>query len=72
MNLRVAAKDPGFTLLGVEVLQKRLGDVQKELDGVRKSEDIEFVHRMRVASRRMRCGLDIFGGGGGGSTMIVN
>jgi len=32
----------------------------KEIEGVRKSEDIEHVHRMRVASRRLRAALPLF------------
>jgi CHAD domain-containing protein len=33
---------------------------EKEIDGVRRSEDIECVHRMRVASRRLRAALPLF------------
>ena len=32
----------------------------KEIDGVRVSEDIEYIHRMRVASRRLRAALPLF------------
>jgi len=32
----------------------------KELDGVRVAEDIEYIHRMRVASRRLRAALPLF------------
>jgi len=32
----------------------------KESDGVRAAEDIEYIHRMRVASRRLRAALPIF------------
>ena len=31
-----------------------------EKEGVRKGRDIEFIHRMRVASRRLRTALDVF------------
>ncbi|MDO9325147.1 MAG: CHAD domain-containing protein [Methanoregula sp.] len=32
----------------------------KETDGVRTGEDIEYIHRMRVASRRLRAALPLF------------
>ncbi|MCK9580372.1 MAG: CHAD domain-containing protein [Methanoregula sp.] len=32
----------------------------REIDGVRASEDIEYIHRMRVASRRLRAALPLF------------
>jgi CHAD domain-containing protein len=32
----------------------------KEADGVRLAEDIEYIHRMRVASRRLRAALPLF------------
>lgn len=34
----------------------------QEIDGVRQAEDIEFIHRMRVASRRLRAALPLFRG----------
>lgn len=34
--------------------------LEKEIDGVRVSEDIEYIHRMRVASRRLRAALPLF------------
>ena len=32
----------------------------QEIDGVRVSDDIEYIHRMRVASRRLRAALPVF------------
>ncbi|MDP3565474.1 MAG: CHAD domain-containing protein, partial [Methanoregula sp.] len=32
----------------------------KETEGVRAAEDIEYIHRMRVASRRLRAALPLF------------
>jgi CHAD domain-containing protein len=32
----------------------------KEIEGVRTSDDIEYIHRMRVASRRLRAALPLF------------
>jgi len=50
-----------YYLFGLETLQERLPALAKEIDGVRAAEDIEYVHRMRVASRRMRNALALFG-----------
>jgi CHAD domain-containing protein len=41
-------------------LDKPLRSMQRESDGVRQNEDIECVHRMRVASRRLRNAFDLF------------
>ena len=51
-----------YCLFGAMTLLKRLQDVVKEIDGVRKSEDIECIHDMRVATRRMRSALALFEG----------
>ena len=40
---------------------QRLDALLAEVDGVRSGEDIECVHRMRVASRRLRSVLRLFG-----------
>jgi CHAD domain-containing protein len=50
-----------YYLFGLQALQERLPPLAKEIDGVRAAEDIECVHRMRVASRRMRNALALFG-----------
>ncbi len=49
-----------YRLFGAKALLKRLQDVAKEIDGVRKAEDIECIHDMRVATRRMRSALAMF------------
>jgi CHAD domain-containing protein len=50
-----------YYLFGLEVLQNRLPALTRELEGVRAADDLEYVHRMRVASRRMRNALALFG-----------
>jgi len=40
---------------------KPLRSMQRELEGVRRNEDIECVHRLRVASRRLRNAFRLFG-----------
>ncbi len=47
-------------MYGRTVVRERLSALFSEADGVRRGEDIEFVHRMRVASRRLRSALRIF------------
>ena len=49
-----------YYLFGLEALLERLPALAKEIDGVRTAEDIEYVHRMRVASRRIRTALALF------------
>ena len=50
-----------YYLFGLAALQQRLPAMAQEIDGVRAATDIECVHRMRVASRRMRNALVLFG-----------
>ncbi len=52
--------NPGYCFFGAEALLVRLRDMADEIEGVRKNEDIECVHRMRVASRRTRAALRLF------------
>lgn len=47
-------------LFGAEAILKRSNALSKEISGVCKAEDIECIHRARVASRRLRSALDIF------------
>ena len=53
--------DDGYCLFGTETLLRRLQKLTKEIGGVREGKDIEYVHRMRVASRRIRSALMLFG-----------
>ena len=54
------APDASYGLFGAEALLKRLQALTQESAGVRRAEDIESVHRMRVASRRLRAALNLF------------
>ena len=54
--------DASYTLFGTEALLKRLQALTQEIGGVRQAEDIEYIHRMRVASRRLRSALALFQG----------
>ena len=51
---------PGSCTYGVGRLLPLIEGFSKEIAGVRKAEDIEPVHRMRVASRRLRAALPLF------------
>lgn len=42
------------------MLHDYLDDLTKEIEGVRQAQDIEYVHRMRVATRRLRSALPLF------------
>lgn len=52
--------DPGFIRFAAESLLAQLHALGKESEGVKAGADLEFVHRMRVASRRLRARLAIF------------
>lgn len=49
-----------INVYGAKIIYEHISAMQAELEGVLSSEDIEFVHRMRVASRRLRSSLGIF------------
>lgn len=57
----MAAIDPSYQLLACQYLRKQLDTLVKEMRGVRENRDIEPVHQARVASRRMRAALRMFG-----------
>lgn len=54
------APDPGYCAYGATRIRERVRQLAGEIEGVRKAEDIEAVHRMRVASRRIRAALPLF------------
>lgn len=45
---------------GARTIYRYLSDMQSEVEGVISNDDIEFVHRMRVATRRLRSALAVF------------
>lgn len=52
--------DRGYCLFGLEALRQRAPVVAQHSAGVRAAEDIEAVHQMRVATRRLRAALALF------------
>ncbi len=54
--------DSGYRLLAARYIRRQATQLAEQLDGVRAAEDIEFVHRARVATRRLRAALRMFDG----------
>ncbi len=52
--------DPTYALFGAESMLEQLAALIKEIEGVREATDLEHIHRMRVASRRLRVRLALF------------
>ncbi len=52
--------DTGFCSYGAGVMIPLLHDLNHELEGVQSGDDIEYVHRSRVATRRLRAAIPIF------------
>ncbi len=48
-------------IYGAGILLGQLAALVQEIDGVRRARDIEYIHRMRVATRRLRSALPLFG-----------
>lgn len=53
-------QDADFCFHGARTLLKYLNTMMGMIDGVRRNEDIECLHRMRVGSRRLRSLLPLF------------
>ena len=50
-----------YRLFGFEALRQRVAALTAQVPAVRANDDIEAVHQMRVASRRLRAALALFG-----------
>lgn len=55
------AVDESICVFGSGVILRHTAALRAEVDGVREARDIEYIHRMRVASRRLRTALPVFG-----------
>jgi putative phosphoesterase len=51
---------PTYCVFGAETLLARTRELEKQLDGAKRNEDIEYIHKLRVASRRLRAALGVF------------
>lgn len=47
-------------IFGADFMRQQVKDIENEIGHVLTGEDIETIHRMRVASRRLRNGLELF------------
>ena len=54
------ATTDAIAVYGAKIISRHAAAINAEMQGVREAEDIEYIHRMRVASRRMRSALTIF------------
>jgi len=52
--------DASYCRFGVERLAKLFDTLEKQIAGVIENEDIEYIHQMRVASRRIRAAMPLF------------
>ena len=52
--------DSSYCRFGAEALSKLLSTIEAQTDGVQKNEDVEYVHKMRVSSRRIRAAMPLF------------
>ena len=52
--------DDSYRLLAAQYIRKQIRQLAGQIEGIRKAEDIEYVHRARVASRRLRAALGMF------------
>ncbi|MGA2784769.1 MAG: YfcE family phosphodiesterase [Candidatus Bathyarchaeia archaeon] len=50
----------GYCLLAAKTLLRQIKELENQIPGVRKNNDIEYVHKLRVASRRLRSALSVF------------
>ncbi|MBP2132738.1 putative phosphoesterase [Methanomicrobium sp. W14] len=55
-----AGGDPGYCLYAAQTILPLLNALSAETDGVKASSDIEYVHRCRVATRRIRAALPLY------------
>jgi len=47
-------------IFGADFMRQQVKEIENEIDNVLAGEDIEVIHRIRVASRRLRNGLELF------------
>jgi len=49
-----------YCVFAAETLLKQTAELEKQIEGAKRNEDIEYIHKLRVASRRLRAALSIF------------
>lgn len=64
--MSITAKKPGFNCsgdycrFGFDVLGKLLRDFEAQIGGVIENKDVEYVHKMRVSTRKLRAVMPLF------------
>lgn len=58
--LMTAEVDESCRLLAARYVRKQAKQLAEQLEGIRRSEDVECIHRARVASRRLRAAMRMF------------
>jgi putative phosphoesterase len=59
-DLKGSTIDSSYCRFGAEALVKLLQTIGAQMEGVEKSDDVEYVHKMRVTSRRIRAAMPLF------------
>ena len=60
INSQTCQSDTSYCKFGSETLLKLLPVFEDQIDGVIQNDDVEYVHKMRVTSRRLRAALPLF------------
>lgn len=60
INGQTCQSDRSYCTFGAQALLKLLAVFEPQIDGVIKSDDIEYVHKTRVTSRRLRAAMPLF------------
>ena len=60
INGQTCQSDSSYCTFGAQALLKLLAVFEPQIDGVIKSDDIEYVHKTRVTSRRLRAAMPLF------------
>jgi putative phosphoesterase len=60
VNGQTCETDTSYCRFGCKTVREQLDAFEAQIDGVIKNGDIEYVHKMRVASRRIRAALPLF------------
>ena len=59
-SLELGEDSPAYCIFGAETLLKRIAELETQIGGAKNNEDIEYIHKLRVASRRLRTSLTVF------------
>ena len=59
-NQILSTANSSYCRFGAEAIAKLLKVIESQMEGVAKSEDIEYIHKMRVTSRRIRAAMPLF------------